>query len=614
MNEEALEYSYELFSKDGYDGSFEEFKTLINEDKEALDYSFELFSLDGYEGDENSYSELIGVQPVVETTEQPVIGEGASEEAVSEDLSAEEAREAAKTDILAIRESEEYKESIAGLEDEVEELRTKTGTVATGGTAMRTGFGIGMGPQIRQVTTEYYVYDELEGEARKKIAKENNIDPEDVSEDDWRTEAKKLWIRQQEKSKLEELTEERLEEFEDERYDTNIFQDWMNMSSFALKEALDYVPFADAAADKVRKTIDNITDRSKYEKETEDLKLSFEDVVAENKKEVETANNIVVSLSQDKTSMELELETLTNIPEKDLTQADVDRVNFLKRQIDVNNDMQSDAEDKYAEAVAKSEDIAMMMDMSGRTYATMDVAQNRVSSAIKNILGGTTKLREELKQSSLINRFTGIDITEEIEGQLEKLPEKFRLAVDLVKLYNDIPEDFYNKMFSESRKLTGETKKHQDWEGVNTIEEAGEFALDLFTEQSVNTALTATTGPAGLIILSAASAGGKMNELDIKMEGVKDAEGNYIIPPEEISPVQYYSSGFLYGAAEYVTEKVGLGNFRLLQKVFKKSPTLKGTALSNQYATYPEAFIKYGVNVNKEGSAEFAAQLAQNGS
>jgi hypothetical protein len=50
MNEEALEYSFNLFKADGYDGTLQDYQTLIKEDKEALSYAYGLFSNDGYEG------------------------------------------------------------------------------------------------------------------------------------------------------------------------------------------------------------------------------------------------------------------------------------------------------------------------------------------------------------------------------------------------------------------------------------------------------------------------------------------------------------------------------------------------------------------------------------
>ena len=36
MDEEALKYSYDLFVKDGYKDSFDDYKKLISTDKEAL--------------------------------------------------------------------------------------------------------------------------------------------------------------------------------------------------------------------------------------------------------------------------------------------------------------------------------------------------------------------------------------------------------------------------------------------------------------------------------------------------------------------------------------------------------------------------------------------------
>lgn len=60
MNEEALEYSFNLFKADGYNGTLEDYKALIEKDKEALDYSYGLFSSDGYNGSIEEFSTLVG--------------------------------------------------------------------------------------------------------------------------------------------------------------------------------------------------------------------------------------------------------------------------------------------------------------------------------------------------------------------------------------------------------------------------------------------------------------------------------------------------------------------------------------------------------------------------
>jgi hypothetical protein len=59
MNEEALQYSYELFKSDGYNGSIDDYKSLIASDKEALSHSHALFSKDGYSGSLEEYTSLI---------------------------------------------------------------------------------------------------------------------------------------------------------------------------------------------------------------------------------------------------------------------------------------------------------------------------------------------------------------------------------------------------------------------------------------------------------------------------------------------------------------------------------------------------------------------------
>ena len=59
MNPEALQYSFDLFSKDGYSGSIEDYKNLISTDGEALDYSFSLFEKDGYDGTQEDFKVLL---------------------------------------------------------------------------------------------------------------------------------------------------------------------------------------------------------------------------------------------------------------------------------------------------------------------------------------------------------------------------------------------------------------------------------------------------------------------------------------------------------------------------------------------------------------------------
>ena len=87
MNEKALEYSFNLFKADGYNGTLEDYKALIKKDEKALSYSYGLFSSDGYNGSIEDFSTLVGVgnqqDPAKETASvgsenQAVVGDFSS--------------------------------------------------------------------------------------------------------------------------------------------------------------------------------------------------------------------------------------------------------------------------------------------------------------------------------------------------------------------------------------------------------------------------------------------------------------------------------------------------------------------------------------------------------
>ena len=62
MNDKALQYAYGLFQADGYTGSIDNFKNLIDTNPEAFKYSYGLFKADGYEDSEEDFATLLGVK------------------------------------------------------------------------------------------------------------------------------------------------------------------------------------------------------------------------------------------------------------------------------------------------------------------------------------------------------------------------------------------------------------------------------------------------------------------------------------------------------------------------------------------------------------------------
>ena len=59
MNNDALNYAYNLFVNDGYEGSPEDFNNLMATDATAVEYAHSLFQGDGYTDDINNFETLI---------------------------------------------------------------------------------------------------------------------------------------------------------------------------------------------------------------------------------------------------------------------------------------------------------------------------------------------------------------------------------------------------------------------------------------------------------------------------------------------------------------------------------------------------------------------------
>jgi len=62
MNEEALNDAYTLFISDGYNGTLDEFKVLINQNQNALNDSYKLFQREGYNDSFEDFQNLLGVK------------------------------------------------------------------------------------------------------------------------------------------------------------------------------------------------------------------------------------------------------------------------------------------------------------------------------------------------------------------------------------------------------------------------------------------------------------------------------------------------------------------------------------------------------------------------
>ena len=245
---------------------------------------------------------------------------------------------------------------------------------------------------------------------------------------------------------------------------------------------------------------------------------------------------------------------------------------------------------ELGEVFDTSKDLQQLIDLTGRSYDNLDVAIGRVSSAVLNAAGGLLQFTAELDPRSIADRITGEQTTGYAPLYLPGQVNPYLL------------KETASGLFKASENITSKIEKRQALTEVKSIEDFLEFGLDLFTEQSVNTAVTAGIPGAGLMLISASAGGQKFREMDMQ-----------IVEGKKITPLQFYGTGLLYGLGEYVTEKVALDQFLGARKAISKGFDLEKVAeVGLDETTTGKAFAKYFGGINREGAAEAGAQFVNN--
>ena len=448
---------------------------------------------------------------------------------------------------------------------------------------------------------ETYVYDEFIKEAKKEIATETKVDIYNIPEEEWRERAKKLYVKSREKSLFDDKKEAILEDYEETVYGTNPF-------SFArIKKLANRLPGTNLAPTK---------EDIKYIAGRGILTESFE---ADRKKASENYKKTITSISNYETLLNAGKVELDALQKKQadtpgsITTEDVARGKVLIQNQKLAYELYASEFDKLAEFEGSAETAAGLADITRRTYNNLDVVNNRMVSAGSRMIAGLGSVAKELSISQIVKRTTGVDIRDG-EG---RLPVYLR-NIPAVDAYDRVFgsekfEETVSNLYTLTDKIDQSTKAKQELGEIKGIEDFGEFMLDLFSEQAVNTVTTVGLGPAGLVAVSAAAGGNKFNEMD--MEVAND-------PTRKISPAQFYASGILFGAAEYLTETVSLSQAKgaLNYLGFGKKNFGKAFNISGKYSAeviskskaLQNTFKSWGVNMAKEGGAEFSAQLLNN--
>jgi len=295
-----------------------------------------------------------------------------------------------------------------------------------------------------------------------------------------------------------------------------------------------------------------------------------------------------------------------------ITQEDVERANTLIQNQKIAYGLYADEFNKLENLETKAKTAAELADLTKRTYNNLDVATNRIASAGTRMMAGLGSVAKELSISQIIKRTTGVDIRDD-KGNLPVYLKNTKLGIYDKVFGSKEAEETVSNLYKLTKKIDEGTKERQELGKIKNIEDFGEFMLDLFSEQAVNTAVTVGLGGSGLFAVSAGAAGNKFNEMDLEVAND---------PKRKISPAQFYASGILFGAAEYLTEKVSLSQAKgaLNYLGFGKKTFGKAFDISGKYSAeviskskaLQNTFKSWGVNMAKEGGAEFSAQLLNN--
>ena len=259
------------------------------------------------------------------------------------------------------------------------------------------------------------------------------------------------------------------------------------------------------------------------------------------------------------------------------TKENYEKINNEIIQLDVLKTNKDEYVDKISDDLLNNPDVnnlKKIADIMGRSYLASDEIPSTITASLaKGVSGGATL------GSRLAKYIQG-------EGSLNYTAMKY-----MEKTMSDASD-------SEASEIS----KPQTIDNINSVGDVLKFGQDLFAGQVANTVFTASTGGVGLILVSASSAGQTIKGMDD--EAANDPNIKY-------SDAQYLGASLMSFAAEYVTEKVGLDQFKVGKKGLRKAFEIDGM-YTLQPGDYMDTAKKFFWNTNAEGSAELLSQLGNN--
>ena len=428
-----------------------------------------------------------------------------------------------------------------------------------------------------------------EEDLRFEIAAKRNIGVDDVTEEQL-SELLPGKIKSLKSKALSSKIEPIMKDFEDDSL--NFFEEGVKNLRLSAIWASKYLPPGNKAKilSKVGELLetDAEIEMQKGKKAiSEDFKKSQTEAVASHNKVAKEVNNHAITID----AIDVELQSFESKYEDDPYSITAQEHSEYSELIETRNaavdslNNKLSSLDQYIEEAKSSSEI---VDMVQRAYHPGEVAMNRIEGSTLRLVAGL---------GDVVRNVNPVKLTEVLTGGYQP---KWAGVVD-----NNI-KSWTNDLYSEVQNIEARTRKKQEFltigESGNASGDLFDFAIDLFSEQVVNTAVTATIPGAGLYIVSAGAAGNKFHEMDLQIEEGKN-----------ISAAQYYSAAFLHGAGEFITEKITLGQAKGAFSATRKMFNLQAASgLTNIVPTVTKAFGTYGFNILSEAGAEGGSQVIGN--
>ena len=243
-------------------------------------------------------------------------------------------------------------------------------------------------------------------------------------------------------------------------------------------------------------------------------------------------------------------------------------------------------EDRF-EIAEESEDNSLILDVVKRSYSTPKIATANITASISDLVAGVLNIPEWLT-NSIISTLTKEDSLITRNALRASIPQLQQAGI-----LSEAASNF-------SDKLRNKVAKPIDVADINSLSDLGYWSTDLVSNQLPNTALMIAAPEVALPILSASATGNKYSSM---IEGMQKYGENY-------EGWQLITAPLIVGSAEYLTERISLGQLKGARNILRKSPDALKAA--NKYIEENIAKGRWFKSTFGEGAAEGLNAFTEN--